>query len=248
MDKQIGKISIIMPAYNEEEHIYENILETRSVFEESGVSYEIIVSNDGSKDKTFEIAKKAAAEFSNVYAVQNPMNLGKGQALREGFTKVSGDYVVFLDSDLDLHPKQVNLLFEILEREKVDVVIGSKRHPQSKVMYPSDRKIISAGYFFLVKLMFGLPIRDTQTGLKLFKVKVLQDVFPRILVKRFAFDLELLAVAYHLGYRIAEAPVVVTHRWKFGRIGFRPIFETWWDTMAVFYRMRILKYYDKGQE
>lgn len=237
-----------MPAYNEEVHIYENILETKKVFEEDGTPYEIIVSDDGSKDKTFERAQKVEKEFPNVIAVQNPVNLGKGQALREGFAKATGDYIVFLDSDLDLHPSQIHLLFDIMEKEKADVVIGSKRHPQSQVNYPSDRKVISNGYFFLVKLMFGLPIRDTQTGLKLFKYEVLKKVFPRILVKRFAFDLEMLAVAHHYGYKIAEAPVVVHHRWKFGRIGFKPIWETWWDTMAVFYRMKILKYYDKGKE
>lgn len=248
MNKTLGKISIIMPAYNEEVHIYENILETKKVFDEDGIPYEIIVSDDGSKDKTFERAQKAEKEFPNVFAVQNPVNLGKGQALREGFAKATGDYVVFLDSDLDLHPSQINLLFDILEKEKADVVIGSKRHPESKVHYPGDRKVISNGYFFLIKLMFGLPIRDTQTGLKLFKYEVLEKVFPRILVKRFAFDLETLAVAHHYGYKIAEAPVVVHHRWKFGRIGFKPIWETWWDTMAVFYRMKILKYYDKGRE
>jgi glycosyltransferase involved in cell wall biosynthesis len=246
MDPKIGKISVIMPAYNEEAHIYENVVETRKVFEESGVPYEIIVSNDGSKDKTFENAQKAERDFPNVFAVNNPINLGKGQALREGYTKVTGDYVVFLDSDLDLHPNQIHLLFDIMQKENTDIVIGSKRHPQSKVLYPTDRKIISNGYFFLIKIMFGLPIKDTQTGLKLYKREVLDRVFPRILVKRFAFDLEMLAVAHHFGYKISEAPVVVTHRWKFGRIGFRPILETWWDTMAVFYRMRILGYYDKG--
>lgn len=248
MNKTLGKISVIMPAYNEESHIYENILETRKVFEEDGIPFEIIVSNDGSKDKTFERAQKAEKEFPNVFAVQNPVNLGKGQALREGFAKATGDYVVFLDSDLDLHPSQIHLLFDIMEKENADVVIGSKRHPQSQVNYPGDRKVISNGYFFLIKLMFGLPIRDTQTGLKLYKYEVLKKVFPRILVKRFAFDLEMLAVAHHFGYKIAEAPVVVHHRWKFGRIGFKPIWETWWDTMAVFYRMKILKYYDKGKE
>lgn len=248
MNPNTGKISIIMPAYNEEAHIYENILETRKVFEEEGIPYEIIVANDGSIDKTFERAQKAEKEFTNVFAVQNTVNLGKGQALREGFKKATGDYVVFLDSDLDLHPRQIHLFFDIMEKENADVVIGSKRHPQSQVNYPRDRKIISHGYFFLVKIMFGLPIRDTQTGMKLFKYEVLKKVFPRMLVRKFAFDLELLTVAHHYGYKIAEAPVVVNHQWKFGRIGLRPIWETWFDTMAIFYRMKILKYYDKGKE
>jgi len=248
MSKINGKISIIMPAYNEESHIYENILETRKVFEEGQDRFEIIVVDDGSKDNTYLNSKKAADEYPDVIVVKQPQNAGKGWALRKGFEKATGDYVVFLDSDLDLHPRQIHLLFDIMEKEKADIVIGSKRHPESKLNYPKDRKIISSGYFFLVKIMFGLPLRDTQTGLKLFKYKVLEDVFPRICVKRYAFDLEVLVVAHHKGYQIAESPIVLEHHWKFGRIGFRAIWDTWMETLAVFYRLNILKYYDRTNE
>jgi hypothetical protein len=90
-----------------------------------------------------------------------------------------------------------------------------------------------------------MPIRDTQTGLKLFKREVLRAVFPKVLVKRYAFDLELLAIANHFGFSIAEAPVIVNYRGKFGHIKISAIFNIFWDTMAVFYRLRIKKYYDK---
>ena len=238
-----GKLSVIMPAYNEGNHIYENILETRQVFEDARIPYEIIVVDDGSTDQTASQGAKAAAELSNVIFVKQPKNMGKGWALRTGFEKVTGDYVVFLDSDLDLHPSQLELFFKIMKQENTDIVIGSKRHPDSQLNYPKDRKFISSGYFFMIKVMFGLPIKDTQTGLKLFKIAVLRDVFPRILVKRMAYDLELLAVAHYYGYKISEAPVVLNHHFKFGRIGVSAIWDTWWDTMAVFYRLRILRYY-----
>ena len=90
-----------------------------------------------------------------------------------------------------------------------DVVIGSKFHPESRVEYPRLRRIYSFFYYMLVRTLFGLPVRDTQTGIKLFKREVLERVLPRVLVKRFAFDLELLANAHHFGYRIVEAPVEV---------------------------------------
>ena len=101
------------------------------------------------------------------------------------------------------------------------------------------------GYYLLVKLLFGLPCHDTQTGLKLFKREVLEKVFPRILVKRFAFDLEVLVNAHHLGFKIAEAPIVLNPQRPFGRIGPGAVWVTTQDTLAVFYRMKILKYYDR---
>ena len=105
--------------------------------------------------------------------------------------------------------------------------------------------MVSAGYFFFVKLLFHMPLRDTQTGLKLFRREVLRTVFPKVLVKRYAFDLELLVLAHHYGFKIAEAPVIVEYRGKFGHIGIRAVFNIWWDTMAVFYRLNIKRYYDK---
>jgi glycosyltransferase involved in cell wall biosynthesis len=244
MNKATGKISIIMPAYNEEARLYENILEVGRVLEEDGAPFEIIVVDDGSQDRTLAQAQKAAGEFAHVLVVQYPVNAGKGQALREGFARATGDYVVFLDSDLDLPPGQIRRLLDILEKEGADAVIGSKRHPESQVQRPWQRKVLSNGYYFLVKLMFGLPLRDTQTGLKIFRCEVLKKVLPRLRVRRFAFDLELLAVAHQDGYKIAEAPVVVRHRRKFGRIGFWPVWETWRETLGVFYRMKISQDYD----
>jgi glycosyltransferase involved in cell wall biosynthesis len=159
---------------------------------------------------------------------------------------VTGEYVVLLDADLDLHPLQVQTLFDIMRLDNADIVIGSKMHPNSVVDYPLQRRIISLGYYLVVRLLFNLPCHDTQTGLKLFKTQVLRDVFPRILVKKFAFDLEVLVNAHHLGYKIAEAPIVLrAQRTKYNRIGSRSVLTTFWDTLAIWYRMYILKYYDR---
>jgi len=176
---------------------------------------------------------------------KNPFNLGKGRAIKKALHYLSGDYVVFLDADMDLHPVQVQTLFDIMRLDKADIVIGSKMHPNSIVDYPFDRRIISLVYYLLVKFLFNLPCHDTQTGLKLFKTEVLRKVLPRVLVKKFAYDLEVLANAHHLGFRIAEAPIVIKPQRRYGRIGFRAIVTTTWDTLAIFYRMHILKYYDR---
>ena len=242
-----GKVSIIIPAYNESQHIVKNIIEVSNTLNDFGCQYEIIIVDDGSLDDTFQEAMRIMAKHKDIIVKRNRSNYGKGRALKKGFRYASGDYVVFLDADMDLHPAQIQTFFDIMRLDNADVVIGSKRHPNSQVDYPWHRRIVSGVYFFLVKLMFDLPVNDTQTGLKIFKTEVLKKVFPRVLIKRFAFDLEILANARHLGYKIVQAPVIVNFQRHIGRISIIDIYNTWWDTMAIFYRMYILRYYDKKQ-
>ncbi|RJP17441.1 MAG: glycosyltransferase family 2 protein [Candidatus Abyssobacteria bacterium SURF_5] len=245
-----GKLSVLMPAHDEGAGIYDNLGETFAFLRETSRDFEIIVIDDGSSDNTYEEAARFAADNSRVKLVKNKTNLGKGGALREGFKYSEGDTIVFIDADLDLHPSQLQLFFDHMRGADADVVIGSKRHPQSKLYYPFHRKIVSMVYFFMVKLLFRLPIHDTQTGLKLFKRQVLEKVFPQMLVKKFAFDLELLVLAHRHDFTIVEAPVVVDYRPNIGkkiRRWVRPtdIYTTWWDTMAIFYRLYILRHYDR---
>ena len=235
-----------MPAYNEADHIVANAEETIKTFKEFGCPWELIIMDDGSPDGTYERSLELVKRYPHqVLAKKNPYNLGKGRALKKALHYISGDYVIFLDADLDLHPIQVQTLFDIMRLDNADIVIGSKLHQNSVVDYPAQRRLISYGYYALVKILFNLPCHDTQTGLKLFKTEVLRKVFPRILIKQFAFDLEVLVNAHHLGYKIAEAPIRLTTQRKYGRIGMGSIFATFWDTLAVWYRMYVLKYYDR---
>lgn len=240
-----GKLSILVPAHNEGPHIYGNIREIQRISDEISCQYELIVIDDGSKDETYENIQKAAEGFSNIIVKRMRRNQGKGRALKYGFRFATGDLVAFLDADLDLHPGQIQNLFKIMNREKADVVIGSKRHPESKLDYPRVRKLISNVYFFLTKLLFRLPIKDTQTGLKLFKHEVLKRVFPKVVVKRYAFDLELLVNIHHLGHKIVEAPITLNYQRFMGRIRLKDLYHTGMDTIAIFYRMYILRYYDR---
>ena len=242
-----GKISVVMPAYNEARHIVHNLLEVVDTLAAFDYDFEVIVVDDGSPDKTYlEAAKLLSTHPERVRVVHYDENRGKGNALICGTTFARGDYVVFLDADMDLHPSQLPTLFGIMDAQNADVVIGSKRHPNSVVNYPWHRQVMSSCYYGLVKLLFGLPVRDTQTGMKVFKHAVLARVFPRVLVKRFAFDIEVLANAHHFGYKIVDAPVTLEfQRGTFGRIRPRDIYRIMLDTAAIFYRMRILKYYDR---
>jgi len=232
-----GKLSVIMPAYNEEERILHSIQETCAFLDSVGCDYEIIVVDDGSQDATHENATKADPSARRVKVLHYDLNMGKGHALKYGFQHVTGDLVAFLDADLDLHPRQLETLYQVMRHSQADVVIGSKRHPQSKVDYPWHRKLVSTVFFWLVRILFGLRIRDTQTGIKLFKYRVLRDAFPRLQVRRYAFDLELLVAASRFGYQIAEAPVTIRfQRGRWGRIGLKAMAAIWLDTMRIFYR------------
>jgi glycosyltransferase involved in cell wall biosynthesis len=207
--------------------------------------FEIVLVDDGSYDETLSLARLAAEQWSNVRVIGYPENLGKGYALVEGAREAKGDLILFVDADLEVHPRQLALLYGVLIGLDADVVIGSKLHRSSTISYPLKRRVLSVGYYLLVRLMFRLPIHDTQTGLKLYKAEVLRRVAGRLLVKRFAFDLEALANADRLGYRIAEAPVVVTRERPFPRVGRGDVLHVAWDTAAIWYRMHLRRWYDK---
>lgn len=237
-------LSILMPAHNLEAVIANNIRRVHAFFTRCQVPFEILVIDDGSSDATANQIRLTAQELPTVRGLFLERNMGKGAALRAGFEQCQGEFILFLDADLDLPPEQVTAFFEVMERTSADAVIGSKRHPHSRLHYPLLRRIVSAGYSLFIKLAFGLPLRDTQTGLKLFRRAPLAFAFPRMLVKAFAFDLELLALIHHRGFSIAEAPVHLEFHSTLGGLSFHAIRSVLNDTLAVFYRLHLLRYYD----
>ena len=248
-----GRLSVVLPVFNLAETIVANLRATAALFAAHGVRAELVPVDDGSTDGTRAAlagAAAALAEFEPTVVLRPVLlerNGGKGAALRAGFDASTGAYVMLLDGDLDIHPKQTPYFFEAMERQGADVVIGSKRHPRSVVQYPWHRRIVSWVYFTLVRLFVGLPITDTQTGMKLFKRAVLGEALARMLVKTYAFDLELLAIAHQRGAKIAEAPVRIKFGSKFGALKAHTVKTMALDSLAVFYRLKILKYYAKAE-
>jgi glycosyltransferase involved in cell wall biosynthesis len=240
-------ISVLMPAFNEGEHIAENLLVTQSVLESLPNSWEIILINDGSQDNTYSEAFRISRKCPEIKVIDIPENQGKGHALKRGFQEVRGDVVVFLDADLELPPHQLENFLRPLEAGKAEVIIGSKSHPLSQGYYPKRRKVISWIYAKILWMLFQLPIRDTQSGFKVYKREVLDRIFPRILCKRFAYDIEILINAHRLGYTILEIPVSVDYSRpkQWGRIGLKTLLFTGLDTLGIFFRMNFLKYYDR---
>lgn len=244
-------VSVILPAYKQAKQIVANVKRLKKSLDLLNTTYEIICVADGHLDKTQSNLKKA--KLKNVYSLGYEQNRGKGHAVRYGMARARGDIIGFVDSG-DLDYTVIPLLFEHMKWYEADIMIASKRHPASKVYYPWQRRIISLVYQIMVRILFGLNIKDTQVGMKFFKKSVIEKVLPRILVKEFAFDIEMLAVANYLGFkRIFEAPVklkldfsgnssVVSKGFSKMVIGMIK------DTLAVFYRLRVSKYYDDSNK
>lgn len=237
------EVSLIMPAYNEEDEIGLVIEMVDGVVSRMGLRYELIVVDDGSIDNTRVKVEDYASDNGHVKVVGYENNVGKGYALKTGFSHAVGDLVVFMDSDSDIDPKQVGRYVEALK--DADVVVASKRHPQSKVDTPLVRRILSYGFNVLVKLLVGLRLSDTQTGLKAVRRSALVGVFPKLAVKRYAFDVELLALANLFGLKIVELPINIRLRNLFS---VREVWRMFLDLLGITYRLRVLKWYQRSHK
>jgi len=232
-------VSLILPAHNEEALIKKVVTHIDRALRETAYRYEIIIVNDGSQDSTWEHALSCTQDNDNLKVIGYPVNHGKGYALMKGFSHARGDLVVFLDCDLDIAPSQINYYLQALKYG--DLVIASKHHPQSIVEASFLRKFLSYVFISLVKLMTGLKVQDTQSGLKAFRRKALEPVFSVLTVRRFAFDVELLSIATLHDLRIVELPIKIRLSNKL----FSP-FQMWnmfVDLIGITYRLRVLKWY-----
>ena len=236
-------VSVILCAYNEGNVIEETIDRVDHVLMETGWSYEIIVVDDGSLDDTKEKAisykDKNGRGYLKVLGYEK--NSGKGNAVKAGFEQAEGDFIVIIDSDLDVDPKYIPHYVEVLKSS--DVVVASKWHPESHTSMALKRKFLSFGFNVLSRLLTGIKSKDTQTGLKAFKRSVLERMIPKLVVKRYAFDLELMTACNHCGFRITDLPVNVHVE---SIIGLKDILRMFFDLFRVGYRSRILKYYQRS--
>ena len=250
-------VSVIVPFYNEKWILRNlNILE-----DELGrffKNYEIILVSDGSTELDIKKLIETQKNAPHIKVLHYKTNNGKGYALKHGYYHSKGDFIVFIDGGMELHPRDIKRFLVLIDIYKADIVIGSKRHPYSRVHYPLHRRILSFCYQIFIRIFLNLKqVKDTQVGLKLFRRQVLEDVLPRILVKKYAFDLEVLTVANHLGYvEILEAPVELNYfRNKTNKGILKDIIHTLkvtWpllvDTLAIIYRLRVKKHYGRSSK
>ncbi len=235
-------VSIVVPFYNPGPRLRTNLERLIAALRRGGGTFEIVAVSDGSTDGSEALIADLA---DVVHYVELPHNVGKGEALRVGLARGRGRYLGFIDADGDLDPELLLPFISLIHLYEPDVVLGSKRHPLSEVSYPPLRRVYSWGYQQVIRVLFRLNIRDTQTGLKLVRRDVVARALPHMLEKRFAFDLELFVVARKLGYwRFLEAPVRLEHQFS-STISARSAYGMLLDTLAIWYRLHILRWYDR---
>jgi glycosyltransferase involved in cell wall biosynthesis len=237
------ELSVVMPAYNDGHVIEETISRVDAAVRQIGVTYELIVVDDGSVDDT----RKKVSDYANcnghVKVVGYERNMGKGYAVKTGFQCASGNAVIFIDSDLDIDPRQVIRYFKALKHG--DIVISSKWHPQSSVEIPLIRRFLSRAFNVLVRLLTGVGLKDTQTGLKAVRRKALEKVFSRLSVKRYAYDVELLTLAKLHGLKVVELPVNLRMRGLFNP---KHVWGMFVDLLGITYRLRVAKWYSRAMK
>jgi glycosyltransferase involved in cell wall biosynthesis/O-antigen/teichoic acid export membrane protein len=236
-------LTLVVPFYNPGSRLGKHVGEIVSLLAQSDVTYEILAVSDGSTDHSEDQLESIVSEHLTL--VRLPDNQGKGAALRAGLSKGRGEYLGFIDGDGDLPAALLTNLLDIIRRDHPDIIYGSKRHPQSDVIYPPMRRIYSWGFQQLNRILFHLPIRDTQTGVKVIRRDVLAAVLPRMVEKRFAFDLELFVVARQQGFQsFVEMPVSIGQRFT-STVSLGSVRDLLQDTLAILYRFRVLRFYER---
>lgn len=199
-------VSIIVPVFNEGPAIVENLDLLISEIEEYFARFEILVVSDGSTDGTN--LKVFSFRHPDLKLVVVEENRGKGHAVRAGFRRAKGDFVLFIDGGMELHPREIKIFLGLMSLYEADMVVGSKRHPQSQVYYPWYRKFLSLLFQLMIRRLFDLDVTDTQVGIKLFRREVIESILPYLEIDRYGFDLEILTLARKMGFsKILEAPI-----------------------------------------
>ncbi len=237
-------VTVIVPVYNEADAIAANLQHISEYLTANFSSHEIIAVDDGSEDATLNAIDQSIKELPQLSRVSYRPNRGKGSAVRAGARKALGEWIAIVDADLELPIEMLPEFFAIQKRTGASIVVGSKRHEASEVVYPWRRMLLSNVYNRLVRLLFDLDLTDTQLGFKLIHSSVLKDIIDPLLVKRYAFDLEILVVESMRGVKVAEAPIRLTFsRAGPGRLNFSAAVSVFQETLGIWYRRFVTGYY-----
>jgi|SRR3989344_156697 len=203
-------LSVIIPAYNEENRIKVTLEAIYSYFIRQNYSWEAIIVSDGSKDKTVEVVAEFISNKPEFSLIANTKNHGKGYVVRQGMLVASGDFRLFTDADNSTSIEQIEKFWPYFS-EGYDIIIGSIEVPGAVIYEHAQwyRRLLGKYSKYIIRIIAGLwSIHDSQRGFKLFTAKAAEDIFSRAKIDRFGFDIEVLALAKKSGYKIKELPVV----------------------------------------
>jgi glycosyltransferase involved in cell wall biosynthesis/O-antigen/teichoic acid export membrane protein len=237
------ELTLVVPFFNPGTRLGPHVRELIETLTDAGITFEVLAVSDGSTDNSEAQLEMITSDYLRL--VRFEKNRGKGAVLHAALSSGRGEYLGFIDGDGDIPADSLIEFLTIIQRERPDMVYGSKRHARSEVIYPPLRRLYSWGYQQLNRVLFGLPISDTQTGVKIISREVLSASLPLMVEKRFAFDLELFVVAREQGFRnFIEMPVIIGERFG-STVSLRSVGNMLKDTAAIFYRQKILRYYDR---
>jgi dolichyl-phosphate beta-glucosyltransferase len=204
--------SIVIPAFNEQARIGETLSRVMACVDAHGWQAEVLVVNDGSRDRTGAIVRAATEKYSNLRLIENPGNRGKGYSVRNGILQARGEVVMFTDADLSAPIEEAELLFAAIANG-ADVAIGSRWLDRSRqtLRQPLYRRFFGRCFNWLTRLVMHLPVADTQCGFKAFRREAAQAIFIRQRIERWGFDPEILYVALRLGLKVQEVSVTWGH-------------------------------------
>lgn len=234
------ELSFVIPAYNEEVFIQDTLGTLDFVVKDEKYHYEIVVVDDGSQDETFTKAVQYSKRNGHVKVIRCARNEGKGFAIKTGVMGSTGDVVIFIDGDMEIDLNTISKYVEALEN--ADIVMATKWHPNSTVSIPLSRRMLSRTFNVLVRILIGFSLKDTQVGLKVMKRSAVEKIFPRLAVKRYAFDVELLAIAHLYGLKIIELPVSLKLTSSFKS---KDAWRMFVDLLGIAYRLRIIHWYQR---
>lgn len=198
-------LSIIVPAYNEGKVLKKNLLKILGYLNGNKYDWEVVVIDDGSRDNTFDIAKSLKNKGVKAYKLN--LNQGKGGALKEGFEKAGGDYLIFMDADLSVPLKNIDIFLKVLKN--YDVVIGSRRVEGSDIVVhqPLIRESMGKVYTLLTKIVTATNLADYTCGFKGFRKDVGKRIFSSARITRWSYDAEIMFLAHKYGYKTKQIPV-----------------------------------------
>ncbi|MBU2595374.1 glycosyltransferase family 2 protein [Patescibacteria group bacterium] len=201
-------LSVILPAYDEEARIIPSLIKRHEYLEKQNYSYEVLIVNDGSTDKTKELVLEKIKDWPHFQLIDNKINKGKGAVVKQGMLSAQGKWRLFMDVDESVTINEIERLWPYTQ--DFEIIIGSRYTKGGKVTkkQPLIRRIISRGGNLLIQILIAWGIKDTQCGFKMFAEHAAKEIFSLQTMERWSFDMELIAIAKKHGYNIKEVPVV----------------------------------------